>query len=259
METDHGLALESARLANRLGRFDACLRILGSLGNRRRDPEVALVQLVALVGSGQQSRARQVLESLDAVHFDLSSQVELDLVTAQLANDSGDYESAQRAVAAARARITSGRASAVSAELRLRIELAAAELLARDGQHALSIPGLEQQVRRDPPCNGGEQALRASCLLAEAMAVSGRNEDGLQLAQTLVERIKREGHPATCWNQPPWACPSSASLPGSGIAAILFPLSVSLLRLRRGEPSPVQLQAWRKASWRCIAAARLRL
>ncbi len=195
METDHGLALESARLANQAGSYDTCLRILDSLGNRRRDPVVALVQLVALVGSGQQSLARQLLESLDAVDFDLSSQVELDLAAAQLAGNSGDYESAQRAIAAARARITSDQAGAVNAELRLRIELAAAELLARDGQHASSIPGLEQ-VRQDLPSNGGEQSLRASCLLAEAMAVAGRNEDGLQLAQTLVERLKREGHPA---------------------------------------------------------------
>ncbi|MET1155903.1 LuxR C-terminal-related transcriptional regulator [Arthrobacter sp.] len=195
MEADLGLALESAQLANRVGSFETCLRILGSLGNGRRDPEVVLMQLVALVGSGQQSQARQLLESIDAVDFGLSSQVELDLVTAELASTSGDYESAHRTIAAARARIRNDQDGAVDPELRLRIELAAAELLALDGQHASSIPGLEQ-VRQDLPATCAEHSLRAGCLLAEAMAVAGRNEDGLQLAQALVERLEREGHPA---------------------------------------------------------------
>jgi DNA-binding CsgD family transcriptional regulator len=194
-ETDHRLALESARFANRAGSYETCLRIIDSLGDRRRDPEVALVQLVALVGSGQQCQARQLLESLEAEDVDLNSRVELDLVTAQLASNSGEYESAHRAIAAARARIGSDQDGAVNAELRLRIELAAAELLAQDGYHASSIPGLEQ-VRQDLPSYGAEQSLRANYLLAEAMAVAGRNEDGLRLAQTLMERLKREGHPA---------------------------------------------------------------
>ncbi|MFT4470290.1 helix-turn-helix transcriptional regulator [Arthrobacter sulfonylureivorans] len=194
-DADRGLALESARLANRAGDFETALRILDSLGNENGDPEVALVQLVALVGSGQENKARQLLVSLGDMQLDPRAQLELDLVTAELADHGGDHESAHRTIAAAKDRIGNVPEDADKAELRLRIELAEAELFAREGQHASSIPGLEQ-ARKDLPGNGGEDSLRAESLLAEAMAVAGRNEEALQLAQTLLERHKRDGHPA---------------------------------------------------------------
>lgn len=196
---DPDLALKAAQDANRSGDARAALRFLAHHPGRHLSQTAVLAEACALLQLSQQEEAEQVLEDFSENHLDrlpLAAVAEFLLGRASLICIHKDAPAQGHRYL----RDFSERLSAAPPEspaamrtLQNELALAEAEVASYEGHYAQSIPALTTLYVHGQG-RGEELRLRAGGLLSEALAMIGRQEDAVRVAEEVAERIAFSDH-----------------------------------------------------------------
>lgn len=188
------LALRAADEANRLGDAHAALRFLTKLPDRRINHRAVLGEACAHLQLGRQAEAEEVLEDFRRNHLDalpLTSVADFLLKRASLACIQGDAPSeAEGHLRELRERLNETATATVETvrSLKDQLGLAEATVSSYQGRYATSVGALTTLYVN---CRGAseELRLRSGALLSEALAMIGRQDDAVRVADEVGERM----------------------------------------------------------------------
>ena len=195
-----GLALRAAEEANCSGDGHSALRFLAHCPDKRINPRAVLAEAAALLQLKRQAEAEDLLEAFSIKHLDLLPLVaaaEFLLARASLACTRQDAPAEALAyLQDLGARLDAAQSPSVEPEtmrtLKDRLALAEATVSSYQGRYAPSIPALTNLYVRARGATE-ELRLRAGGLLSEALAMIGRQDDAVRVAEEVIERMKVSG------------------------------------------------------------------
>ncbi|WP_026536025.1 helix-turn-helix transcriptional regulator [Arthrobacter sp. H14] len=198
---DPVLAVAAAKEANELQAPDMALRCLGMLdGEQKRHPEAATEEIRALTAKGQFADAHRVVSRLLADNSEPSfaNWVDLTLACVLLSrNDPHAHSMARNALQDVRTRLDGARGAGAwtpeLARLSEKVGLMQIEFWVSEGRYA-EIGEVLEKMFHDLSTS---ESFRYSVgfWLSEVWAVTGRQEDGVQLAGDLVHLLDRHNPP----------------------------------------------------------------
>ncbi|YCQ19683.1 LuxR C-terminal-related transcriptional regulator [Arthrobacter sp. Z1-9] len=179
--------------ATRIGDGHAALRFLAQLTNRRINYRAVLGEARALLQLGRQAEAEEVLENFSANHLNslpLASVADFLLTRASLACIQKDAPSeAEGHLRELRERLGDDPAATKTLRnIRDRLTLAEATVSSYQGHYAPSIAALTTLYVNNRAASE-ELRLRAGALLAEALAMIGRQDDAVRVAEEVGQRM----------------------------------------------------------------------
>ena len=191
------LALVAAQEANRSGDAGSALRFLAQDPDRHLSHRAVLAEACALLQLRRQTEAEQVLKDVTENHVDrlpLAATAEFFLGRASLACIHKDAPAQSEGYLRELRERLSAASPEPAARHNLQDELALAEaaVASYQGHYAQSIPALTT-LYVNGRGTGEELRLRAGGLLSEALAMIGRQEDAVRVAEGVSERIAFSG------------------------------------------------------------------
>ncbi|MBE0009057.1 MULTISPECIES: helix-turn-helix transcriptional regulator [unclassified Arthrobacter] len=194
LEIDPGLAIEAAQLANRYFDTEAALRFLSSIPAEKVGAPEVTEEARAYGVQGDTARALQTLDdfiSSDPQNVDLHDWVFMQVLRCRLlSRDHARFMEADTLLAEIRERLfQAGRAECNAFDgLFAEVELLDAELNAHNGRYAAMIEPINELLKRSDSIDPA--ARHQLCgWLAEALSMTGRQEDAVQLSRLVMSRL----------------------------------------------------------------------
>jgi DNA-binding CsgD family transcriptional regulator len=195
-----GLALGATEEANRTGDGDSALRFLAHFADKRVNHRAVIGEACALLQLNRQAEAEEVLEAFSNNHLDqlpLASIAEFLLMRASLACTQKDAPSeAEGYLEQLRTRLGAIECPPAAPDilgiLTDQLILAEATVTSYQGRYAPSISALTTLYVNGRGASE-ELRLRAGALLSEALAMIGRQDDAVRVAEEVIERMEVSG------------------------------------------------------------------
>ncbi len=186
-----GLAAAAAKNANDAQDPASALKFLELAHGVPVDPELAIELVRALIGQGMFPRASNIVNRLVSERYELSLATWVDLTLSCVIlsrSNPGAEPIAREALADVRERLGQelriGAAAAEVPALLDKVELIEIALAVHDGRHAEILERLKRLF--DDPYSPETFRTSIGVWLSEALAVTGHQEDGAQLARTML-------------------------------------------------------------------------